>query len=133
MRGIGVSPGISIGPAFIIRKTLKAVSGIVIDSEAMKDIEINKFDLAVITSAEEIEDLKKNREYELHKTLADILDTQIEFLTDPQIRTDVIEKILKENKTACDAVIEVIDTAAAIFESIEDEYLSARASDIKDI
>jgi len=133
MRGIGVSPGISIGPAFIIRKNMKAVSGIVIEGEAMKGIEIDKFDLAVKASAVEIEDLKKNREDELHKTLSDILDTQIEFLTDPQIRTDVIEKIFKENKTASDAVIEVIDAAAAIFESIEDEYLSARASDIKDI
>ena len=133
MRGIGVSPGISIGPAFIIRKTMKAVSGIVIEGEEMKASETDKFDLAVKASSEEIEDLKKNREYELHKTLADILDTQIEFLTDPQIRTDVTEKIQKENKTAHDAVIEVIKDAAAIFESNEDEYLSARASDIKDI
>ncbi len=133
MHGIGVSPGISIGPAFVIRKTLKAVSGIIIEGVEMKTIEINKFDHAVEASVCEIEGMKKEGETELHKTLVDILDTQIEFLTDPQIRTDVIEKIEKENKTCTDAVIEVIDAAAAIFENIEDEYLRARGSDIKDI
>ncbi len=81
----------------------------------------------------EIEELKENNKQVIHKTLIDILDTQIEFLSDPQIRTDVLEKINSENKTATDAVIEVIEAAAAIFESIDDEYLRARASDIRDI
>jgi phosphotransferase system enzyme I (PtsI) len=45
MRGIGVSPGISIGPAFIIRKTMKAFSGIVTEGEETKGREIDNFDL----------------------------------------------------------------------------------------
>jgi phosphoenolpyruvate-protein phosphotransferase (PTS system enzyme I) len=133
MRGIGVSPGISIGPAFVVRKTMKAFSGIVLESEELKREEIDLFDKAVIASVAEIEEMKGNNNQVIHKTLIDILDTQIEFLTDPQIRTDVLEKINNENRSASDAVIEVIETSAAIFESIDDEYLRARVSDIRDI
>ncbi len=51
MRGIGVSPGISIGPAFVVRKTMKAFSGIVLENEEMRRDEINRFDKAVDASS----------------------------------------------------------------------------------
>jgi len=133
MHGIGVSQGISIGPAFVVRKTMKASSGIVLENEELRSEEMNRFDIAVNASVAEIEALKGKYDQVIHKTLIDILDTQIEFLSDPQIRTNVLEKINDENRTASDAVIEVIETAAELFESIDDEYLRTRASDIRDI
>lgn len=133
MHGIGVSPGISIGTAYVIRKSLTTISGIVIEDAEIRRDEIARFEYAVRDSVREIELISENKKNILQKSEIDILETQIEFLSDPQIKTDVLEKIYNEFKTAADAVIEVIDAAVKVFENIDDEYLSARAADIKDI
>ena len=129
--GIPVSAGISIGKAFIIKKTEIPATGILLISE--KDIinEIEKFKIAVKISVDEIELLKNNSL--LKNEEKEILETHIEFLTDPQINDDVIERIKNEKKNANDAVIEVIDNAVEMFDGMEDEYLSARAADVQDI
>ena len=46
---------------------------------------------------------------------------------------DVLDKIQIENKTAADAVIEVIFAAASMFGDMEDVYLKTRAADLQDI
>lgn len=133
MFGIGVSPGISIGKACIIKKSARTVSGILLESEEMRRSEIERFDNAVNISVEEIEALKREKNLIPNQSETDIIETQIEFLTDPQIRTDVADKINNESKTAFDAVIEVINAAAEVFGNFDDEYLRARAADIRDI
>ena len=64
---------------------------------------------------------------------ADILETHIEMLTDPQLDTDILELIQVDKKNASDAVLEVTGRLAETFRNMEDPYLSARASDIEDI
>jgi phosphotransferase system enzyme I (PtsI) len=133
MFGIGVSPGISIGTAQLIKKKINKASGIVINDDEGRKNEIEKFSNAVSSSVSELEKLKEDNSGSLHQSETDILDSQIEFLMDPQIRTDVLEKINIEYKIAADAVIEVIDSAAEMFGNIDDDYLRERASDIRDI
>ncbi len=133
MKGIGVSPGISIGKALIIKKTEAAVSGILTENDDAKAVEIEKFNKAVIVSVEEIENIKGSKELFNTNEGFEIIDTQIEFLNDPQIKGDVLDKINFENKTAYDAVSEVIYTAIQMFRNLDDEYFRARAADISDI
>ena len=133
MFGIGVSPGISIGRARKIIKTFVAISGITLDNDEAKKKEIGKFNDAVQSAITEIEAIKSNKKLNLKSEDIEILDTQIEFLSDPQIKSDVLDKINHENKTASDAVIEVIAAAVLMFKNIDDEYLSARAADVQDI
>src|ERR1035437_8097575 len=133
MVGIGVSPGISIGKACILKKNAAVCSGIALENEGAKQAEIIKFDLAVLAAIDEVEAIKANKSLTLNQSDIEILETQIEFLADPQIKTDVYDKINLENKTANDAVIEVIIEAVKMFKNLDDEYLSARAADIQDI
>ena len=133
INGEGVSPGISIGMAYILKKPEAVVSGIVIRDNETKESEVEKFNRAVISAIEEIESIKTNTSLNLVPEDLDILDTQIEFLGDPQIAEDVHEKIRKDSKSANDATIEVIDAAVVMLRNMEDEYLRARASDIQDI
>ena len=133
INGEGVSPGISIGMAYIQKKPEAVVSGIVIRDNETKESEVEKFNRAVISAIEEIESIKTNTSLNLVPEDLDILDTQIEFLGDPQIAEDVHEKIRKDSKSANDATIEVIDAAVVMLRNMEDEYLRARASDIQDI
>ncbi len=132
MQGTGVSPGISIGTARIFRKLQNSLSGIRLESSDMIREEAERFDRAVRDSVRELEIMIGHGDRDLNKTENDILDMQIEFLSDPQIREDVLERIRTGKKTAHDAVIEAVAASAEVLENTGDEYLKERAADLKD-
>jgi phosphotransferase system enzyme I (PtsI) len=133
MKGIGVSPGISIGMAFVLKKSGAVLTGILLNDEAEALVEIEKFDKAVNLAINEIEAIKQDEGLMLTDDDIAILETQIEFSGDPQIREDVVEKISLERKNASDALIEVIDSMVELFKNMADEYMRARSADVQDI
>ena len=133
IKGTGVSPGISIGIAHILKKDDDGLSGIIIQTNEARELEIEKFNQAVVSAIREVETIRLNTSFDLKPEDMDILDTQIEFLGDPQIAEDVHEKIRNHFRSAHDAVIEVIDAAVEMFRNMDDKYLSARAADLRDI
>jgi len=133
IKGTGVSPGISIGKAHILKQVEAGFSGIIIQTNEARELEIDKFNQAVVSAIREIETIRLNTSLDLKPEDMDILDTQVEFLGDPQIAEDVHEKIWQHFRSAHDAVIEVIDAAVEMFLNMDDEYLSARAADLRDV
>jgi phosphotransferase system enzyme I (PtsI) len=131
MNGIGVSPGIAIGKAFVFGKAEIAVEGRLLAAEDLA-WEIERFDAAVCLALYEIGDIKSNPHLTLSADELAILEVQVELTNDPQIKEDVVEKINTENKTAADALTEVIASLVEAFEAMGDEYLSARSADLKD-
>lgn len=132
MKGIGVSPGISIGRAFVIKKAEATVSGVLLTNETEIAQETDRFDNAVNRAVDEIEAIISGTDSLQEEDLA-ILETQIELLSDPQLKADVIEKIVADRKNSADALIETIAAYVELFEGMDDEYMRARAADIKDI
>ena len=133
VKGIGVSPGISIGKARVISKSNAIATGLLLKDDAEIVIAIENFDRAVIAAVQEIETIKNNAALNLQDEDIAILETQIEFLSDPQIREDVVELINSDKKNVTDVVIEVIANMVQIFLGMEDEYMRARSADIQDI
>jgi phosphotransferase system enzyme I (PtsI) len=133
IKGVAASPGISIGKAFLAEKNEIASSGILLENESDVTNETEKFEKAVQVSVEEVKSLKNSDSRTFTEEEIEILETHIEFLTDPQIKADVLEKIIKERKNVVDAVIEVIHQAVQVFKNMNDEYLSTRAADVQDI
>ncbi|MBB6110596.1 phosphotransferase system, enzyme I, PtsI [Mucilaginibacter lappiensis] len=133
INGIGVSPGIAIGKAHLLRKQEAALSGVVLLNEADIAIETDKFNNAVALSVQEVEAMISNYDQSQGNEGLEILETHIELLSDPQISEDVTGKISKEKKNVNDALIEVIADAVQLFKNMDDEYLSARAADVQDI
>ena len=131
--GVAASPGISIGKAFVVRKSEMVSSGILLENESDVLKEIEKFGRAVQASVEEVEALKNNDVIKLADEEIEILETHIEFLTDPQINGNVFEKITRDKKNVVDAVIEVIHEAVQVLKNMNDEYMRARAADVQDI
>ncbi len=131
--GIGVSPGIAIGKARVIRKQAAVLTGTLLLNDDEITIAIEKFDSAVAVSVTEVETMMANHNASQGMEGVEILEAHIELLGDPQIREDVVEKIKTEQKNVNDAVIEVIQAAVEIFKSMDDDYMSARAVDIEDI
>ena len=129
MQGLGISPGISIGRASVVRSLAIAGTGALLKSEPAIREEIDKYHEAVRLSTEEIRSIVTG----LQGEGADILETHIELLNDAQLEEDVIKKIRGEKKNAVDAVLEVVRGLVETFYTMEDEYLKARAADIQDI
>ena len=133
INGIGVSPGISIGKAHVIKKQETVRTGLLLDTEEAIQPEIEKFDQAVKVSIEEVEALIAAADESWSEEGIEILETQIEFLGDPQIRFDIVEKIQTERKNVNDALIEVIGKLVQMFLDMTDEYMRARSADVQDI
>lgn len=133
MNGIGVSPGIAIGKAHVLKKQEPILTGVILLNDAEILIEIEKFNNAVALSIREVETMISNYDASQGTEGLDILEAHIELLGDPQIKDDVTEKISKDRKNVNDAVIEVIRGAVQLFKNMDDEYLSVRAADLQDI
>src|ERR1700712_217877 len=103
MKGIGVSPGISIGRAFVIKKSPAVPTGILLKEEAAITADIERYDTAVKASIAAIEALIEKGSSSLGQESLEILETQIEFLGDLQIRSNVIEKIITDKKNVRDS------------------------------
>jgi len=130
MNGIGVSPGISIGKACINQKNKGALTGILLENEDSIEQEMEKYKHAVGISIEEVKAIISQAE---SMEGVEILEAQVEMLSDPQIESDVFTKIRVDKKNANDALIEVVHTLVQLFLNMNDEYLSARAADVQDI
>lgn len=133
MKGIGVSPGISIGNAFVLKKSRGALTGVLLKDDREVSGETERFDKAADLAIAEIESLKISPALSLTDEDLAILETQIEFLSDPQLREDVVAKIAHDKKNANDALIEVTADLVELFRNMDDEYMRARAADIQDI
>jgi phosphotransferase system enzyme I (PtsI) len=128
MQGIGVSPGISIGRAFVLRRRKEVATGIVLADEAAVQREVDRYREAVQVSVGEIRQLFSVASEEEKS----ILEVQQELLQDPQMESDVLERVRREKMTARDAVLVVTELAVRVFTEMDDEYLRARGADVQD-
>lgn len=135
LQGSGVSPGIAIGIAYVMRGQEVNATGLLLADEAAVVREMEKYNRAIAVSIEEIRGLiaGTDAEAKVSAAVADILDVQLELLQDPEWESGVLTKIGVDKKNAVDAVLEVMQEFVQVFMNMEDEYLRARAADIKDI
>lgn len=135
MNGIGVSPGISIGNAYILKRAAPVITGHQLATEEAIREEIQKFHDAVTLAIRETEEMiarEKTQPNSPQETIH-ILEAHIELLGDPQLDDDICHKISEEKKPAADATLEVTAHFEKTFLQMEDEYLRERAADIRDI
>ena len=128
MKGIGVSPGIAIGRAWVLRPKQTRGSGLLLADETAVERETALYRVCVEKAAASLEAMiARAGEQE-----AEILGIQVELLRDPQLEEDVLDRI-SSRQPARDAVIAVIERLVQAFTQMEDEYMRARAADIQDI
>ena len=125
IKGIGVSPGISIGRARVLQAAKAEPIGQLLSGEADKAREIALYREAVNAAIKEVKAVSGN-------TDLDLLEVHLELLADPQMESEVTEKISRENKTAHDALIEVTTEIAGLFAQMPDEYMRERSADVRD-
>ncbi|MBS1660381.1 MAG: phosphoenolpyruvate--protein phosphotransferase, partial [Bacteroidetes bacterium] len=128
MVGIGVSPGISIGRASVVRPFLADASGKVLVGEDAVRAEVERYKEAVRLSVEEVEGMLAS----VTDVERDILEVQLELIQDEQMEEDVLGQIVSGRMMARDAVLIVTEAAVKVFEKMEDEYMRERGADVRD-
>jgi phosphotransferase system enzyme I (PtsI) len=129
-KGIPASKGYAIGHAVV-----KDHIEVVISERLIEDIQAEKerFYKAVEESKTQITDIIVKTTKELGSDKAEVFQSHIMILEDPEL-VSAVEDIIQSSKVNCEKALEgVIQGYLAIFESMDDEYMRERAADIKDI
>ena len=132
LKGKAASPGIAIGRAHVIRRRIPVDSGKSISTEEEENEEILKFEKAVKKAVREVENLLQTAGPGMAQEESGILETQIEFLQDPQLRDDVLYNVRHRRKYAGDALMDAVEKSVTMLLQLKDEYMSARADDLRD-
>ncbi len=130
--GIGASPGIVIGRAYLLDRRKVVVAGQRIEAVSVKD-EVARFRKAVEISKSQLEDLKKRFAKGLGKSHRYILDTLIMLLEDKMLIDRTVKRIRESHVNAEGALKDTITSIGQKFDMIEDEYLRERKHDIEQI
>ncbi len=130
MKGIGVSPGISIGKVFLKEEIEIKVEKKNIESSSD---EIAKLNDAIEKSLKEVKSIHEYALKNLGEKEAEIFSAHKLMLEDPEFIGLIKGKIEDENVNAEWGVQEASNNYISILENMDNEYLKERAADIKDI
>jgi phosphotransferase system enzyme I (PtsI) len=130
LSGIAASPGIAIAKAYVIKPAEWQVEKIIIaDTEA----ELIRFNQAILRTEADLQKLKAKTAAELGELKAEIFDAHLSILKDPELIDSIKSKIRDEKVNAESALEEVSQMYIGMLEEMDDERLSARAADLRDI
>jgi phosphotransferase system enzyme I (PtsI) len=132
LAGIAASPGIGLGPAFVLESEELAVREFKVQPEAVER-EIEFFVKALQLSRRDVAQLRDGIAAELGEHEAAIYDAHLLMLDDPELRRTVAEGITKTRRNAGVVFRDYMSGVAARFERVEDEYLRERRADVLDI
>ncbi len=129
--GVAASEGVAVGPALVhVPKDLKPERENI--SEVEVEEELGRFQSAVevvakklFATAEEMREGGSEKE-------AGIFEAHVEMAEDPEFQSEVEERV-KGLESPEGAVISVGEEFAALFAGMEDEYMAARADDVRDV
>lgn len=126
--GRPVYDGVAIGPIYVYRKVETELK----KNASDKKKELERFHKAKETAHEQLQALYEKTLKDIGEEQAGIIDVQIMFLDDLDFQ-EGIEAMIEQGCDAAFAVHETGDAQATFFASLDDEYMKARATDIRDI
>ena len=132
IKGIAASPGIAIGPAYVVKPDNLAVDKTKIPAQAVA-AQIRRYNNAV---ARTLDDLDKG-EMKVRELFGDnyarLMEAHKLILKDPLITTGVTKRIETEQITAEAALYAAVQEIHASFENIKDDFFRERKFDIADV
>lgn len=130
LRGIAASHGIAIGPAFHFRRADLHFDRCMVEDPAA---EWGRFQGALETACEQLADVYAKAEVESGAQQAAIFQAHALMLEDPELLEAVRTTIEAQRIKAEAALSDAAETYAQMLESLDDEYLRARAADVRDV
>ena len=131
LTGIGASEGVAVGPAFVSAKGTPEPERDRIKKDEV-EAELQRFGNAVeavaVNQSQTVDELRRSG----HEEEAGIFDFHLEMTEDPELVSAVEERI-KSLESPEAAVLAVGEEYAAEFAARDDEYMAARADDVRDV
>ncbi len=126
--GIGASPGIAIGPAYLHVSSLPDIQARRIQDP---ESEIEKVARSQASVTDRLERLRQSHPEGSDE--AEVIGAHLLLLDDPEFTGEIRERIGSERLCGEVVVQQVTEESATLLESLDDEYLAARAADIRDV
>lgn len=133
--GLGVSPGIAIGPAHLHEAGDVAVPEHTVDADKVED-ERDRFRAAVDKSLRQLTKLgskSANLPPNVAEEIGFLLDAHIQMLSHSRLVRGVERRIMEERLNAEAAVQAEIGAIAQGFAAMEDAYLAARVQEVREV
>ena len=131
LNGVAASEGVAVGPVFVhVPRELKPERESI--SKDAVEKELGRFHSAVETVMRKLSETAERLRQGGSESEARIFEAHAEMAEDPELHSEVEERVRNLESPEA-AVISVGEEFAAMFAAMEDEYLSARADDVRDV
>ncbi len=132
LKGIGISSGIDMGRAVLLKRFTCSFEDALIDSREI-DSEILRFERARASSEEQLKKIVGSNDPVHEKEKHDIFEAHYQIVKDPIFIEKIKNMISEKLKKPEGAVSAVSEEFASALERMEDEMFKARAGDIRDV
>lgn len=129
LQGIGVSPGIAIGKAYVLNRARIVVPETNILDEDSLDEECERFEAAVSKAERDLEELKQRLHPDFKEHIK-LLEVHQMILRDRLIYGETLDLIRNEWINAQWALVRSLSRAHERFSAIDDEYMRGRVADV---
>jgi phosphoenolpyruvate-protein phosphotransferase len=129
--GVAASEGVILGPAFVHVTSAPKPERETIPREAVEE-ELTRFRNAVEAVVRELSETAERLREGGSESEAGIFEAHAEMAEDPEFQSEVEERVRGLESPEA-AVLAVGEEYAGIFAAMEDEYLAARADDVRDV
>lgn len=131
LKGIGASPGVARGKAFVYLQTQLDVP--CYEAKEGVDAEMERLDHAILETREQITEVKNKIAASLGEGEARIFDAHLLVLEDAALIEEVANELKTSGKNVEFCYNNVAQRYISFFSSMEDNYLKERVADIEDV
>ena len=132
IKGLAVSQGIAIGPAFPFGSGLQDVRPRKVP-EAEIEAEVQLLTQAIESAKRELTLIGEETQERLGERSAEIFEVHKLILDDPEIRGEALRRIREEQLNADWVFLQVVEKYEQSFSHFKDEYMRARMTDLQDV
>jgi phosphoenolpyruvate-protein phosphotransferase (PTS system enzyme I) len=131
LKGLGVSPGIGVGRALVLKRATRELRFRV--PEALVGRELQRLDEARARSREQLQHIKSRMVDSAGADHAYLFDAQLLMLDDAMLIERTASIIRQERLNAESALQRALEQISAFFEQVHDAYLRERKGDVADV
>src|SRR5215210_4771747 len=129
--GVGASEGVAVGPVFVHTGGEPEPERQKIPEDAVEE-ELGRFRQAVEAVVAKLSETAERLEASGSEEEAAIFEAHVELAEDPELASGVEEHV-RDLQSPEAAVLAVGEEYAGVFAAMEDEYMAARADDVRDV
>jgi phosphotransferase system enzyme I (PtsI) len=130
LKGVGAAAGLAIGQAVRWRKEQPTVT---MKTVADTDAEQQRLEKAVEEARRQLQELRQTTRERMSEEEAGIFDAHLSFLDDPAFIGEMKNRIHGQSRNAEAVCQQVTNEMSDMLAALDDEYMQARADDIRDV